>query len=204
MRLLPREEKFFHFFVDQTKLISEAANLLLASWNDGPAGLATAAAKISELEHKGDEIIHTIFTKLNATFITPIDPEDIHSLASYLDDVLDYIEETAHRASAYRLATIPPAMIEMAKRVADCARALEKALAALSEDHNVLEHCIEINRLEDEADHISRKAVADLFVNETNPIELIKLKEIYEMLELATDACEDVADELQGVVVKNS
>jgi hypothetical protein len=204
MRLLPREEKFFHYFKDQARIIAEAADLLLRGAKAGNAELAEAVSKIKQLEQAGDEIIHEIFTRLNQTFITPIDPEDIHSLSSFLDDVLDSIEETAHRMSAYQLDSIPPAVVEMCEIVRSCARALEEAFAALEKNARVLDQCIEINRLEESADQIGRAAVAELFRSETNPIALLKLKEIYELLEDTTDRCEDVADALQNVVVKNS
>ena len=122
MRLLPREEKFFHYFKDQARIIAEAAGLLLQGARAGNAELAEAVSKIKKLEQAGDEIIHEIFTRLNQTFITPIDPEDIHSLSSFLDDVLDSIEETAHRMSAYHLESIPPAVVKMCEIVRSCPR----------------------------------------------------------------------------------
>jgi predicted phosphate transport protein (TIGR00153 family) len=204
MRLLPREEKFFHFFIDQSRLILQAARLLHIAAKEGNSALAGAAQEIDKLEQRGDEIIHEIFTKLNQTFITPLDPEDIHSLGSHLDDVLDAIEETAHRMVAYKIGGIPAEIIEFARIIEACAVSLESAFAALSEDQPLLNHCIEINRLELAADKLGRDAIARLFQQETNPIALIKLKEIYEFLELTTDYCEDVADALQNVIVKNS
>ncbi|MCS7024949.1 MAG: DUF47 family protein [Bryobacteraceae bacterium] len=204
MRLLPRQEKFFSYLQEQVAYIEDAATILLAAMKDGVAALASAAERIAILERKGDEVIHRTFTKLNQTFITPIDPEDIHSISSSLDDILDCIEEAAHRMHAYRLDEVTVPMTEIAERLVRCAKALSQAFHALEKRDGVLEHCIEINRLEDETDQITRRAIADLFAGERDPIRLTKLKEIYDMLELATDACEDVADELQGVVVKNS
>jgi predicted phosphate transport protein (TIGR00153 family) len=204
MRLLPRQEKFFASFVSQVRLISEASRLLLEAVKDGNSHLARTAVRIQQLEHEGDEIIHDIFTRLNQTFITPLDPEDIHSLSSRLDDVLDGIEDAAYRMVAYRLEPIPPTVIELCQVVHDCALSLEKAFEALNKDQKLLEHCIEVNRLEDYADQLVRRAVADLFQEETDPIALIKQKEIYEFLEDTTDRCEDVTDVLQSVVVKNS
>ena len=152
---------------------------------------------------KGDEIIHDIFTKLNQTFITPIDPEDIHSVASHLDDVMDGIEDAAHRMVAYRLETIPPLVVELCK-VIHVSASNSKGLLALNADAPLIECCIEINRQEDMVDQLVRRAIAELFVSERDPIRLIKFKEIYESLEETTDRCEDVADVLQNVVVKNS
>ncbi len=203
MRFLPREEKFFQYFLSQAKVIVEASELLVEGVSGGPTALASAAARIKTLEQKGDELIHETYTSLNKTFITPLDPEDIHSLASHLDDVLDGIEDSAHRLVAYRLPEIPPMVVELCKIVHSCAQSLEKAFIALSGDHEVLEQCIEINRLEEVADQLVRDAVSDLFQNEKNPITLLKLKEVYEFLEQTTDSCEDVADALQNVAVKH-
>lgn len=204
MRLLPREEKFFHYFKDQAALIRQAAGILLLSVKDGTPPLATAAVEIARLESKGDEIIHEIFTKLNQTFITPLDPEDIHSLGSHLDDVLDGIEDSIHRINAYHVEPIPPAIVELITIIEHCGVSIEKAFQALASEKPMLEHCIEINRLEDKADQLVRKHIAALFEEETDLFRVIKLKEIYEYLELTTDYCEDVADALQNVVVKNS
>ncbi len=204
MRLLPREERFFTLFLDQVRLISIAAERLLDGVRKGNSDLAAAAADIARLEQQGDEVIHDIFTRLNQTFITPLDPEDIHSLSSHLDDVLDGIEDAAHRINAYRIEPIPAPVIELCEIVHSSATSLGKAFDALNKDQKMLEDCIEVNRLEDLADHVLRRAVEDLFATEKDAIAIIKLKEIYEFLEQTTDRCEDVADALQNVVVKNS
>lgn len=203
MRLLPRTEKFFHFFIEQAGLIHQAAQTFRKAVENGPSTMREAEIAIARLEQKGDEIIHEVFTRLNQTFITPIDPEDIHSLASHMDDVLDALEEAAHRVVAYKIPQIPTPVIEVSRLLENCAIVLQKAFAALADGKPLLEHAIEINRLEDEADHLIRAAIADLFDQEKDPIALIKLKEIYEYLESATDYCEDVADALQNVIVKN-
>lgn len=203
MRLLPREEKFFQYFVDQARLSVQAAQHFRQAAEKGPSALREGEVAVARLEQKGDEIIHEIFTRLNQTFITPLDPEDLHSLGSHMDDVLDGIEDSIHRMVAYKLDPIPAPMTELCKVIEDCCITLEKAFTALHAEKPLLEHCIEVNRLEDQADHIVRAAIADLFEHETNPIQLIKLKEIYEFLELTTDYCEDVADALQNVIVKN-
>ncbi len=204
MNLLPRQEKFFAMLLNQAEVIAKAADLLAAGVTAGNSRLKHAAAEILILEHRGDEIIHEIFKKLNQTFITPIDPEDIHRLSSGLDDVLDGIEEAAFRIVAYHVDPIPDPIKELANILQSCAGALLRALQALDRHQKVLESCIEINRLENEADMVERSAVAGLFENEKDPIRLIKLKEIYEVLETTTDRCEDVADLLQNVVLKNS
>src|SRR5206468_3142230 len=204
MRLLPREEKFYHLFLKQVEIISEASRLLLEGVRTGNARLMSVATEINVLEHKGDEVIHEIFTRLNQTFITPIDPEDIHNISSALDNVLDGIEDTSHRLVSYKINPVPQNMVELAEIVASCAKEMLSALPALEKSGPVMQHCIEINRLENEADRIGRSAVVDLFANEQNPITLIKLKEVYEFFEATIDNCEDVADVLQNVVVKNS
>ena len=204
MRLLPREEKFYHLFLKQVEIISEASRLLLEGLRGGNARLAGAATEINVLEHRGDEVIHEVFTRLNQTFITPIDPEDIHNLSSALDNVLDGVEETAHRLVSYRIDPVPLVMIKLSEIVASCAKSLKAAFQALESSGPIMEHCIEINRLENEADLIGRASVVDLFDKEKDPITLIKLKEVYEFFEGTIDSCEDVADVLQNVVVKNS
>jgi uncharacterized protein len=204
MRFLPREEKFFALFLDQVRIISDAAALLLEGAQSGNAQLARNAIKIKELEEKADTVIHDIYLRLNQTFITPLDPEDIHSLSSHLDDVIDGIEDAVHRMVAYRLNPIPPTVVELCKHIVSCVNSLMLAFEALHSDKKLIEHCIEINRVEELVDNLVRDAVKNLFDTETDPIKLIKLKEIYEFLEVTTDNCEDVADALQNVVVKNS
>ena len=204
MRLLPREEKFFLYFLDQVKTISEAAELLLSGVRSGGDDLVRAAQKIKTLEQKGDEIIHEIFTRLNQTFITPLDPEDLHSLSSHLDDILDGIEEAAYRMVAYHIDPIPQPVVTICEYINRCVHALKLAFEALSKNEKLLEHCIEINRIEEETDMLARQLVKELFETEKDAIRIMKLKEIYELLELTTDYCEDVADALQNVVVKNS
>src|SRR5437764_6692415 len=168
MRLLPREEKFYHLFAKQVEIISEAARLLLEGVSSGNSRMAGAAAEILTLEHNGDEVIHEVFRRLNQTFITPIDPEDIHSIASALDNVLDGIEDTSHRLVSYCIDPIPPVMVTLSDIVAMCANSLTAAFVALEKGGPIMEHCIEINRLENEADGIGRAAVPRLFEQETD------------------------------------
>ena len=204
MNLLPRDEKFYHFFLQQVRIICQAADLLLEGAKAGSAQLATAAVRIRSLEQQGDEVTHEVYVRLNQTFVTPLDPVDIQSLSSHLDDVLDGIEEAVHRMVAYRLTEIPAIVVELCRIVRSCAEELRKAFEALSIGGELAEHTIEINRLEEVADQLVRSAVSDLFQTEKDPILLMKLKEVYEFLEQTTDACEDVADTLQTVTVKNS
>jgi hypothetical protein len=204
MNFLPREEKFYELFLQQVDCICQAAALLHEGIIDDGPNLVKAADQIFALEHAGDKVIHEIFNKLNQTFITPLDPEDIHNLSSRLDDILDGIEEAAHRVSAYQVHPIPRPMVELANVVLTSAQVIKKAFTALQAGNPLQEDCIEINRLENEGDRIGRTAVTDLFLREKDPIVIIKLKEIYDCLEDTIDRFEDVADGLQNVVLKNS
>ena len=204
MRLLPRDEHFYQLFLDHIDKTVQAASALAQATDQGNGQLSAAASRIQSLEQEGDEIIHDIYVRLNRTFITPLDPEDIHSLSSNLDDILDGIEDCAHRIVAYHVRCPPPPMVEMCRIILRCAHTLERAFTALSRNAPLTEDCIEINRLEQSADDLGRDAVANLFTNERDCITLIKLKEIYDLLEETVDHCEDVADALQNIVVKNS
>ena len=167
-------------------MISEAATILAETCRSGGKNAAEAADRVSLIEQKGDEIIHAVFKKLNQTFITPID-----------------LEDAAHYIVVYKINPIPTAIVEIANRIEGCGAALVKAFEALNENKPLIDLCIEINRLEGEVDEIERRAVAELFDTETNPILVMKLREIYDVMEQTTDACEDVADLLQNIVVKN-
>jgi len=204
MNLLPHDDKFYALFEKQVEIIAQAAHVLWEGVRVGNSRLVGAATEISVLESRGDEVIHGIFTRLNQTFITPLDPEDIHNISSALDDVLDGIEDTAHRLVSYGIDPVPRDMVELAGIVNTCAASAKNAIKALEQKGPILEHCIEINRLENEADLVTRSAVADLFHKQKDPITLIKLKEVYEFFEDTIDRFEDVADVLQNVAVKNS
>ena len=204
MRILPRQEKFFEFFTTHAAYILRASELLLEGIRAGNSHLPHYAREIKDLEDQADGIIHELVAQLSRTFITPLDPEDIHRLSGALDDVMDGIEDCAHRLSAHGLDPIPPAAVRLCELVHESAIEIQKAVSALEKEQPVTQHWIEINRLENEADRIYREAVADLLRNETNAILLIKQKELFEYLEQTMDRAEDVADVLQNVVVKNS
>lgn len=204
MKFLPREEKFFVYFERQAAFIVETATILHDAVRQGGDSLPAAEKKIAELEQKADEVIHEAFVRLNSTFITPLDPEDIHTLASHLDDVIDGIEEATHRLVAYEVNPIPPAVVEVCAKILESGKALQSAFGNLAKSQPLQEYCISVNRIEGEVDQIVRKAVSELFRHEKDPIQLIKLKEVYEILEKTTDYAEDVADVLQEVLVKNS
>jgi len=160
--------------------------------------------QLQEIEHKGDDLTHAIITKLNQTFITPFDREDIHKLASSLDDVLDFANSAATRLIVYNITDPPPESADLAGVIVRQAVELGRAVAVLEKNGLVLQHCVEVNRLENEADQISRKAIAHLFETEKDPIRLIKIKELYEVLERATDKAEDAANVLESVMVKSA
>src|ERR1051325_3727460 len=163
MKILPREEKFFDYFNQQVKIICQAADLLVDGAASGNAHLANAAHQIRTLEEQADGIIHEIYTLLNSTFITPLDPEDIHSLSSHLDDVIDGMEDSVHRMLAYHIDPLPSTVVELCRILQSCATALQQAFAALAKGQPLMNHCIEINRLEEAADQLGRNAVSELF-----------------------------------------
>jgi predicted phosphate transport protein (TIGR00153 family) len=204
MNLLPHDGKFFDLFLQHMRILCQASELLVSGLKSGYPGMCRISKQMEALEHNGDEVIHELFRRLQSTFITPFDPEDIQTLASTLDNVLDAIEDATFRISCYRVDPIPPPAVELGRMIDSSCQALSRALKALSERKPVWDDCIEVHRLENEADAVERTVLGDLFSAGTDPITLIKLKEVYEILEQATDLCEDVADVVQNVAVKNS
>jgi hypothetical protein len=166
--------------------------------------LSAALDKIKEIEHRGDDMTHRLLVKLNQTFITPFDREDIHLLASSLDDVLDFVYSASDRLLNYKITQPSPSAKVLAGIILKQAEELKKAVALLNKDGQLLEHCVEVNRLENEADQVSREAIGRLFDGGYDPITLIKLKELLEILEEASDKAEDVANVLETVVLKNA
>ena len=162
------------------------------------------AAEIKRLEHVGDDLTHSVLTKLNQTFITPFDREDIHRLASSLDDVLDFVNAAAERIWMYKITEPPPAAARLSRLVLSQCKELGQAVSHLQNQGDVLGRCVEIKRLENEADVASREAIARLFEGERDPIKLIKTKELLEVLETATDKAEDAANVLETVVLKSA
>lgn len=201
--LIPRDNTFFDMFSQMSEnLISGARAMvdLFADYKDVDAKIA----EIRRIERTGDEMTHAVLTKLNQTFITPFDREDIHQLASSLDDVLDFLNAAGARIIMYRITNPPPVALDLARLILLQSLELHRALPLLRKNGDILTHCVEINRLENEADVISRAAIGQLFDQEKDPIALIKTKELIEFLELATDKAEDVANVLETVVLKNS
>ena len=203
VRLIPKDNSFFAMFsVMSENLIAGARTLveLFANYHD----VGSKIDEIHRIEREGDELTHAILTKLNQTFITPFDREDIHELASKLDDVLDFINASGARIEMYRITTPPPAAGELAAIILKQCQELQQAVSFMQKNGNILSHCVEINRLENEADQVSQQAIATLFEHEKDPINLIKIKELLECLERATDKAEDVANVLETVVLKNT
>jgi len=203
MRLIPRERKFFRMFSDVSENLTEGARLLHDILKN-PNDLTTRIGRLQEIEHRGDEMTHDIIRMLNQTFITPFDREDIHRLSSSLDDVLDFVNGAAVRMTLYRVTIPPPAAIDLAALIVKQSEELSLAVSLLESNQKVLDHCVEVNRLENEADRVSRRAIAELFEHEKDPIQLIKIKELYEVLETATDKAEDAANVLEAVVLKSA
>jgi hypothetical protein len=203
VRLIPRETKFFDMFTEMALNLIEGARLmksLLENYQDVPAQVA----KLKDIEHRGDDMTHTLLTKLNSTFITPFDREDIHRLASSIDDVLDLLNAAGDRMMVYKITSVPPETAKLAALILQQSEEIERAVGGLEKQQHVLEHCVEINRLENEADRITREAVGHLFDTEKDPIQLIKIKELFEVLELATDKAEDAANVLEAVILKSA
>ncbi|HTM38161.1 MAG TPA: DUF47 family protein [Terriglobales bacterium] len=203
MRLIPREQKFFQMFADVASNLTKGATLLVDILKN-PSGDPARIGQLQEIEHRGDEMTHAIIRMLNQTFITPFDREDIHLLSSSLDDVLDFVNAAAIRMTLYGITNPPPAAAEIAGFIVTQAGELSKAVALLDDNQRLLEHCVEVNRLENEADRVSRRAIAELFEREKDPIQLIKIKELYEVLETATDKAEDAANVLEAVALKSA
>jgi predicted phosphate transport protein (TIGR00153 family) len=200
---LPRETKFFDLFAELSTSLNEGARLLRSILED-PSDLEKRVEQMQAIEHDGDRATHAIIMKLNQSFITPFDREDIHRLASSLDDVLDFVNTAAVRLVMYKIAQPPAAAAELAGIIVLQGEELARGVSLLEKNGKVLQHCDEINRLEDEADNVSRKAIAYLFEHEKDPIQLIKMKELYEVLEVATDKAEDAANVLEAIVLKSN
>ena len=203
VRFIPREAKFFEIFENMASNVTEGARVLhhiLRTFENVEAEVQ----HIKEIEHRGDDMTHAVMTKLNQTFITPFDREDIHRLASSLDDVLDFVNAAGQRLVLYKIRRAPGPAAELAGLIVRQSEELTKAVSLLEKNKHVLEHCVEINRLEDEADSVCREAIANLFEHEKDPIELIKMKELFEVLEMATDKAEDAANVLEAVVLKSA
>jgi predicted phosphate transport protein (TIGR00153 family) len=201
-RLIPREEKFYDDFLALADELQKGSKLLedmLAP--DSPEW--GKADEIKEVEHKCDSLTHEILQRLNRTFVTPLDREDIHALARSLDDVMDAIDASAGVVRLYKLTSVRFGARELAQIITASVSQLRLALVALARHKGLIAHAIEINRLENEADRVHQQAVGTLFEDERDPIVVIKWKETLDFLENATDRCEDAANVLETVMVKH-
>ena len=202
-RLIPRDEKFFDDFVEMAGEIEKGAALLVEMLApDHPLWEKAVAIKV--VEHRCDEISHDVLQRLHRTFVTPIDREDIHTLLRSLDDVIDDIDASADMLRLYRIERVRPAARELSRYIVEACNEMHRGVAALSKRSGVIEAVREISNIENKADGAYTTGVGTLFEEEKDPIQVIKWKEILDMLEGATDRCKDVAKVLEAVFVKHS
>lgn len=205
LRLLPRDEKFFELFEKAAEVVFAGAETLQQMLSDFD-NAEVYRKKIGDLEHEGDAVIHAVMDKLNRTFVTPFDQEDIRAIASRLDDIIDFTLAAAERLVLYQVKEPYPDSVELAGVLVKTVRQVQAAvgmLRDLGQRRSILEVCIEINRLENAGDKLYREALGRLFC-EGNVIELLRWKEIFEQIEQAVDQCEDLADVIESVVVKHA
>ncbi len=198
-----RDHLFFDLFGSQARVCREASALLhetLLTLTDLPARIE----KIKSLEHQGDELTHRIFNETSRVFVTPLDREDIHSLASSLDDVLDNIDAAAARLVLYKIQTPIPGAAKLAEILTAQTQILQDSVPRVTQKDHILEACIRIHALENEGDRALHEALTEMFDNPKDPILLIKNKEIVETIEAATDRCEDVANVLESLILKSA
>ncbi len=206
MALFPRDTNFYDLFERGAAKVHEGVQLLEDLVKDF-INVPLKAKRIKDVEHEADLIAHETFAKLHKTFVTPIDREDIHGLISSLDNILDHVEAAADKFSLYRVQSVKEdatLLADILSRATQEVRNTVGLLRHLKGSDLVLQHCIEINRLENEGDFVYRSAIAKLFERGDDPLEVLKWKEIYESIENAIDSCEDVANVIEGVVLKNS
>ena len=207
-KLLPHDDNFYNLLEESAEnLIKAGVELKKIPLCKTQAQRVDTTKRIKDIEHDGDSITHRIFSELNATFVTPIDREDIHELASALDDVLDYIDGCANRIALYKITRIPKAVVQLIDVLVLAIAELKNGvhlLRKLNEYENLQTSFSKLNEFENQADDIFDKAVADLFDKEKDPIKIIKLKEVYVGLETATDKCEDAANVLEGILIKHN
>lgn len=204
--LIPRNYHFFDLLHDSAKNLVETGDALL-DLMEHYQNVEMKTAHIRELEHKGDAITHEIMARLHKTFVTPIEREDIARLADRLDDVMDHIEEATAAMKIYEVSGPTTFSAEMADIVRLMTVKVEEAISRLPEHRrlrDILPYCVELNRLENVADDLFRRAMAELFHSEISPAEIIKWRDIYRQLEAATDRCEDVANLLEGIVLRHA
>ncbi len=205
-RLLPRETSFFDFFDRHAAKTVEGAKQFL-SVATGEIAVVPGARRIKEIEHETDVITHHCVEALHKTFITPLERDDIYRLITRMDDIMDFVEAASERIALYEITVLRPPCRELGEILVRSTEAVQQAVRGLRDMKHaeaVIKACIEINRMENEADDVLRSAVAALFKTERDPIAVIMWKEIFENLEAATDRCEDVANIIEGVVLEHA
>ena len=206
MRMIPKEEKFFDLFDELANKIEEGGELFLDMVEHYEYS-EPKIAKLKELEHEADVITHRTYEKMHKTFLTPIDREDIYALVNKMDSILDMIEASAARMSLYKVKVPAKEIIDQAKILNKAIKKVKHIVHAIKNMKNakmIIDSCVEINTLENEGDIIMRMTMTRLFEQEKDPIELIKWKEIFERIEEAIDVCEDVANIVEGIVLKHA
>ena len=204
MRLLPRNEEFFDLFVDVASRNKEAAQHLRDLFEAAPDRRTPIVEAIKRLEHEADQVTHEVVNRLDRTFITPLDREDIHQLASDLDDVMDAMDGTARRAQIFRLGVAPQGVRRLAEVIQRMVAVLAEAVGRLKKGDDVMRYCVEAKQLEEEGDAIYHEALGQLFEKERDAIEIIKWKEIYDNLENTLDQAEDVANVVESITIKHA
>jgi len=197
------EKEFFSTFSSLAEKIHSASGVLLEMMKkyERPQ---ESAHRIKDLEHECDQLVHDLVRKLNRTFITPFDREDIHDLATKMDDVMDFIDTTANRMISYNMTAAPPEMAALADVLHRQTGVLKAAVASMRKADHIIEKCVEIHSLENEGDRVFHEGIARMFSSPTSAIEVIKEKDVLETLETATDKCEDAANVLEGIMLKNA
>ena len=204
MRLLPREEEFFALFVEVANRNKEAARHLRELFAAPPERRTPYVEALKRLEHEADQVTHEIVNRLDRTFITPLDREDIHQLASDLDDVMDAMDGTARRSQIFRLGAAPQGVKQLTEVIERMVAVLGEAVGRLKKGDDVMRYCIEAKQLEEEGDAIYHEALGQLFEKERDALEIIKWKEIYDNLEMTLDQSEDVANVLESITLKHA
>ncbi|GAA1412910.1 DUF47 domain-containing protein [Oerskovia turbata] len=204
LRLTPRDTSFFDLLADSAQHLVTGANLLAELLGADRPTRKELAKKLAETEHLADDATHTIMRRLNQTFVTPFDRDDIYGLASALDDCMDYMEEAADLIVLYKIEELPARVGEQVQVLQRAAELTAEAMPRLRSLNDLAEYWVEVNRLENQADKIHRKLLAELFDNVSDPILLIKLKEVIEILEQAADAFEKVANMVETIALKES
>jgi len=202
--LLPREDEYFTMFSEITGKVQDAAGILVQMVSEENADLAAYARQIKDVEHACDEITHRVTTKLNKSFITPFDREDIYTLAVALDDICDYVDAAAKAIRMYSITEFSKPAQQLARLIESLAKEINGAVNQLKKPVGMNAHIVEIHRLENEADEVYFTVIAQLFQDSQDPIKIIKYKELYEILEYATDRCESVANIIEAIVLKHN